>query len=192
MRHFPNCLPLAFLFLLLNQCGGTSVDSTEASAAGAAGQSSDAGLDGAGGSADASADCKPFGSGGGDPQPVPLDCNKNVPSVFQVSATVGASTVDVKVHWCGSCEWNCSNYGHTTDLKLEPATSWAQVTGIDTPCGTEMIVHLLPNPDISEGDLRLTGTFSGRNQCSEPVSCPIDSDYRVTFGDAGATVKLLP
>ncbi|HEX6271728.1 MAG TPA: hypothetical protein VFZ53_01750 [Polyangiaceae bacterium] len=151
------------------------------SAAGVGGVSGSAGcrpISGAG--TGASCNCT-WGSGGGDPLPGPLNC-QSVP--LQPSATLESSEIVLRVGWCGTCgRALCVQTGTATALQAEVEGTWATIEeqglGTDSNC-SDFTARLVPEDDEPTGDVRITGSFAGADQCHQSLVCPVNLTYTLT------------
>jgi hypothetical protein len=125
--------------------------------------------------------------------PVPLACPDVEHLFFSpwavfTSDADGGNLVEATFGWCGACGGLCGARGAVTGLAIAPSTAWAEVTGTRMPCGSDVVVQLKPTDGVTGGDLRVTGSIIGLDQCKNSITCPIDLTYHVVIN--GSTVSI--
>jgi hypothetical protein len=141
-----------------------------------------------------------WANGGGDPSPGPLSCategadsgahGPTFSLLDQVRATIEGSQIRLDFAYCGSCSstnYLCVDRGGAENLHVAVEGSWATLVDQQPASSTcsDLVVHLLPSSGVIEGDVRVTGSFYGADQCHQPVSCPLDDLFKISQGDGG-------
>jgi hypothetical protein len=149
-----------------------------------------------GGGGTAGAKCF-WGAAGIDPAPGPLSCDRTV-RYFQVDGKVegaggaaGAGTVALSFQWCGcSATSACFDRGAVSTLSLAVPPELGTLEAFSGVCSgfTHTTATIALASGATEGDVVLTGSISGQDQCHQPLTCPIDHTYHVAITGSGVEV----
>jgi hypothetical protein len=111
---------------------------------------------------------------------------------LNTSATLEDSEIVLRVGWCGTCgRYLCFSTGTATSLEAQVDGTWASIDdqGLGTEPGcSDFTARLVPDDNESLGDVRVTGSFSGADQCHQALVCPVDITYTLTRSGAQVVV----
>ena len=138
----------------------------------------------------------PGGSGGcvfappewGDPEWGSLACIQPSNFIIGISGSLTApDVVELAISWCGCMAALCVYYGEVSGLAVEvPPELGTLLAPVPTDCsGGPPTATIQLAAGAAEGDFAVTGQISGLDDCTQPLTCPIDNTYHLTVGADG-------